>query len=194
MMYFFFQNLKMETLETIFSNPGLFIIAIDIFKKLDPNSLINARLVCKSWKTLIDTIPNLPGQIKKLKLLEFVNLESVNQLTEKCPYWNKILSHFLNHRSNQDILKLGSILQNYFNVKKGNNFDPLMLATTSKEWDNVEFILKSVKSVSYLLDFFFVADVNLPNTIYRTIDQTLNEDVYSIIDEAVNENVFKYRN
>ena len=189
--FFFFQNLKMET---FFSNPGLSIIAIDIFQELDPNSLINARLVCKSWKTLIDTIPNLPGQIKKLKLLEFVNLESVNQLTEKCPYWNKILSHFLNHRSNQDILKLGSILQNYFNVKKGNNFDPLMLATTSKEWDNVEFILKSVKSVSYLLDFFLLVDVNVPNTIYRTIDQALNEDVYSIIDEAVNENVFKYKN
>ena len=181
-------------METLFSNPGLSIIAIDIFQELDPNSLINARLVCKSWKTLIDTIPNLPGQIKKLKLLEFVNLESVNQLTEKCPYWNRILSHFLHHRSCEDLLKLGSILQNHFIKIKGDNFDPLMVATTSKEWDSVEFILKSVKSLSYLLDFFFVADVNLPNTIYRTIDQTLNEDVYSTIDEAVNENVFKYRN
>ena len=33
--FFFFQNLKMETL---FSNPGLSIIAIDIFQELDPNS------------------------------------------------------------------------------------------------------------------------------------------------------------
>lgn len=191
MYFFFFQNLKMETL---FSNPGLSIIAIDIFKELDPNSLINARLVCKSWKTLIDTTA-LPCPIrKKLKLLEFVTIEYVKQLTEKCPYWNKILSHFLHHRSCEDLLKLGSILQNHFVKIEGDHFDPLMVATTSKEWDNVEFILKSVKSVSYLLDFFFVADVNVPNTIYRTIDHALNEDVYSTIDEAVNENVFKYRN
>ena len=86
------------------------------------------------------------------------------------------------------------MLQNHFMKIEGDNFDPLMVATTSKEWDNVEFILKSVKSVSYLLDFFLLVDVNVPNTIYRTIDQALNEDVYSTIDEAVNENVFKYRN
>ena len=123
MYFFFFQNLKMETL---FSNPGLSIIAIDIFQELDPNSLINARLVCKSWKTLIDTAPKPVTFQKKLKLLKFVTLESVNQLTEKCPYWNKILSHFLNHRSFEDILKLGSVLQNCL-YTVGTTYDPLEL-------------------------------------------------------------------
>ena len=127
MIHFLFQNFNMETWEILFSNPGLSFIAIDIFKELNLNSLINARLVCKSWNTLIDATPYLPGPIqKKKKLLETITLESVNQWTEKWPSMNKILSDFLNHGSNEDILKLGSVLQNCLNIL-GTTYDPLEL-------------------------------------------------------------------
>merc|ERR1712029_305283 len=59
------QNFNMETWEILFSNPGLSFIAIDIFKELNLNSLINARLVCKSWNKLIDNTPYLPGPIQE---------------------------------------------------------------------------------------------------------------------------------
>ena len=176
-------------METIFSNPGLSIIAIDIFKEFDPNSLLKARLVCKSWKSLIDCSPKLqdkPFIQKKKKLLEFVSLESVNQLTEKWPAWQKILSHFLNHRSFEDILKLGQILQNYF-AQIQDTFDPLLAASNSDEWDTVEFLLLSVKDLNYienvigtvLQNAFNYKSGNVPSTIYSIIDKALNEIVFS---------------
>ena len=176
-------------METIFSNPGLSIIAIDIFKEFDPNSLLKARLVCKSWKSLIDSSPKLqdnPLIQKKKKLLEFVSLESVNQLTEKWPAWQKILSHFLNHRSFEDILKLGQILQNYF-AQIQDTFDPLLAASNSDEWDTVEFLLLSIKDLNYienvigtvLQNAFNYKSGNVPSTIYSIIDKALNEIVFS---------------
>ena len=88
-------------MEIVFENYGLNFIAIKIFKNLDPESLMNARLVAKPWKDLIDTARQLSRNRLQIKL-EILQ-RKYPQLFWDYPEWRSILTHFAIDRSEEDI-------------------------------------------------------------------------------------------
>ena len=161
-------------MEKLVSNPGLQIIAINIFAKLDPKSRQNSRLVSKSWRAIIDQTSKLQNR----KMFENVESESLNQLVGKWPEWRKVLIYFYHTRSKEDVSKFAQILQAYFSKNfQFSNYDPLLAAAKSNEWENVEFLLPSIKnpdviSMGEILELAFK---------YRNGNVTEKNQLYSMI-------------
>ena len=79
-------------MEILFENEGLNFIGIKILKNLDPESLMNARLVAKPWKDLIDTTRELSRNRLQIKL-EILQ-RTFPQLFLDYPEWRRILVNF----------------------------------------------------------------------------------------------------
>ena len=126
-------------METIFSNSGLNIIAIEIFKKLDAKSRLTSRLVAKSWRDIIDN---------NTELCCTVDPKSISQMIEKFPDWYHILILFNRKRSLEEVSKLAQILQAYFASDPKMESDPFLSAAKSNKWDTVNFLLPRIQSSS----------------------------------------------
>ena len=98
-------------MEILVDNEGLSHIGLDIFTYLDPVSLAQARLVCKSWCLLITRsrvwwTSKLSQFKRKTKRIEGENgvwvLMPRNH--ERWNYWKKPIKHFM-EKANLDYLK-----------------------------------------------------------------------------------------
>ena len=92
-------------MEDIVTNPGFSIIAIEIFLNCGLH-LKNARLVCKSWKDLIDNAPELKRPRLQLRLRAFGKAHQNQRFFIRWPSWKNIIKHFIKFRSVQDLEKL----------------------------------------------------------------------------------------
>ena len=99
-------------MEILFENEGLNFIGIKILKNLDPESLMNARLVAKPWKDLIDTARELSRNRLQIKL-EILQ-RTFPQLFLDYPEWRRILVNFGTDRSEEDIKRLIQLLTDFF--------------------------------------------------------------------------------
>ena len=113
---FFEENIFWSKMDILIDNEGLSHIALDIFTCLDPSSLAQARLVCKSWCLLITRsrvwwTSKLSQFKRKTKRIEGENgvwvLMPRNH--ERWNYWKKPIKHFMK-KANLDYLERFTLL------------------------------------------------------------------------------------
>ena len=133
-------------MEILFENEGLNFIGIKILKNLDPESLMNARLVAKPWKDLIDTARELSRNRLQIKL-EILQ-RTFPQLFLDYPEWRRILVNFGTDRSEEDIKKLIQILSNFFCEYGYDYLDPILLLARFSDLSTIRFIAPSIDNLN----------------------------------------------
>ena len=133
-------------MEIVFENYGLNFIAIKIFKNLDPESLMNARLVAKPWKDLIDTARQLSRNRLQIKL-EILQ-RRYPQLFWDYPEWRSILTHFAVDRSEEDIKQLIQLLSDFFTEWSYDTLDPILYSVHIGDLSTIRFIIPSIENLN----------------------------------------------
>ena len=132
-------------MEILFENHGLNFIGIKILKNLDPESLMNARLVAKPWKDLIDTARELSRNRLQIKL-EILQ-RTFPQLFLDYPEWRRILVNFGTDRSEEDIKKLIQILSDFFREYGYDYLDPILYSVHISDLSTIRFIAPSIDNL-----------------------------------------------
>ena len=133
-------------MEILFENEGLNFIGIKILKNLDPESLMNARLVAKPWKDLIDTARELSRNRLQIKL-EILQ-RTFPQLFLDYPEWRRILVNFGTDRSEEDIKKLIQLLSDFFREYGYDYLDPILLLARFSDLSTIRFIAPSIDNLN----------------------------------------------
>ena len=137
-------------MEILFENEGLNFIGIKILKNLDPESLMNARLVAKPWKDLIDTARELSRNRLQIKL-EILQ-RTFPQLFLDYPEWRRILVNFGTDRSEEDIKKLIQLLSDFFRDffrEYGYDYlDPILYSVYISDLSTIRFIAPSIDNLN----------------------------------------------
>ena len=133
-------------MEILFENEGLNFIGIKILKNLDPESLMNARLVAKPWKDLIDTARELSRNRLQIKL-EILQ-RTFPQLFLDYPEWRRILVNFGTDRSEEDIKKLIQLLSDFFREYGYDTLDPILYSVHISDLSTIRFIVPSIDNLN----------------------------------------------
>ena len=133
-------------MEILFENEGLNFIGIKILKNLDPESLMNARLVAKPWKDLIDTTRELSRNRLQIKL-EILQ-RTFPQLFLDYPEWRRILVNFGTDRSEEDIKKLIQLLSDFFREYGYDTLDPILYSVYISDLSTIRFIAPSIDNLN----------------------------------------------
>lgn len=137
-------------MEILFENHGLNFIGIKILKNLDPESLMNARLVAKPWKDLIDTTRELSRNRLQIKL-EILQ-RTFPQLFLDYPEWRRILVNFGTDRSEEDIKRLIQLLTDFFRDffrEYGYDYlDPILYSVYISDLSTIRFIAPSINNLN----------------------------------------------
>ena len=139
----------MENMENIITNPGLSLIAIEIFLNCGRH-LKNARLVCKSWKDLIDNAPELKRTRLQLRLRAFGKARINQRFFIRWPSWKNIIKHFIKFRSNEDMEKLIEVLLNHLTLGDQIDFEPLLAATRFNDLSTFNFLIPSIENLDWI--------------------------------------------
>ena len=149
-------------MEDIFRNPGFSIIAIEIFQKCGLY-IKQARLVCKSWKDIIDNAMELKRPRLQLKLRAFRKSPQNQRFFIRWPTWKNTINHFIRFRSTEDMEKLVEILRNHMLFGDRFDYDPLLAAARFNDLSTFDFLRPSI---IYLYDLVNAKGSCLHNAMY----------------------------
>ena len=137
-------------MEEFLANPGLHNIVRNISSYLDPKSLAQCRVVCQSWKDLIDNdrqwlIYQLEHIHNQEKIFIDYNKPKVKStIKARFPEWNTFIEEVPRR---QNILMLKEIVKHmwiYFKDESINyNIDPLQQAVAKSNIGFVQLLIKS---------------------------------------------------
>ena len=130
------QNKSEMPFEKITKNPGLHHIAEDIFKFLNKKSLMNCRLMNKSWKEVLD------HSMFWLKMMEAENVPE-----DLISSWKTLIQELDNEQLSQDFVL--ALIKMFSSTKAIAPLEMVLALGQTKKYTNlVEFILEHIDSSS----------------------------------------------
>ena len=113
-------------MDRLVENPGLSFLAVDIFTLLDIPSLLRCRLVCKSWKFVIEE------RLLWKKKMEYFRSKYGQLFFYYWPEWKEMFDiFFFSHKtSSEDLMIFSEIIEGYLKSNQLWNVNPLHYASS----------------------------------------------------------------
>ena len=146
-----FQNKTLRIMEEFLANPGLGHIVRNISSFLDPKSLAQCRVVCHSWKDVIDNDRQwLIFQLEHIHKQENIFIDHWAQpifkwtLKVRYPEWNTFIEEVSRRQNISRLKEMVNDMWTYFKDKSTNYYiNPLHHAVAKSDIGFVQILIKS---------------------------------------------------